>query len=54
VSSITSSMAAARLVAPSPKAKGAKKFFFSIVLFEIIIFSIFLMSRYCLWSGGLN
>jgi hypothetical protein len=45
VSIITSSMAAARLVAPSTKVEGAKKFFFSIVLFEILIFSIFLMSR---------
>ena len=44
VSSITSSSIAARLVAPSPLDKGAKKFFFSIVLFEIIIFSIFLIS----------
>jgi hypothetical protein len=32
VSSITSSVIAARRVAPSPEAKGTKKFFFSIVI----------------------
>ena len=41
VSSITSSsMAAARLVAPSPLDKGAKKFFFSIVIVYCRFFSL--------------